>query len=182
MKCQICRVSNCETKLKFKGTVCAKHKWRMKKFGSYDLPEHIGEPNYYLPLVFPEGIVYDCRKHGYLSLDDCYTKMYKETPHYKCKRCIRDGNIRRNFAGMKSMECYENMKQQQNNVCKICNKEESIVSNNSNAIKSLAIDHCHKTGKVRGLLCQSCNAMLGYSKDSVDILLSAIMYLKSHQE
>lgn len=44
------------------------------------------------------------------------------------------------------------------------------------------IDHCHTTGKVRGLLCPHCNLMLGHSKDNKDTLLRAIRYLEIHSE
>lgn len=40
------------------------------------------------------------------------------------------------------------------------------------------IDHCHKTGKVRGLLCNHCNRLLGSARDSVQILQAAILYLE----
>ena len=45
-------------------------------------------------------------------------------------------------------------------------------------IKSLAVDHCHKTGKIRGLLCMRCNTALGMFKDDPSLLLRAIEYLK----
>ena len=45
----------------------------------------------------------------------------------------------------------------------------------------LSIDHCHKTGKVRGLLCHQCNAMLGMANDSSVILRRAAEYLDSNQ-
>ena len=45
--------------------------------------------------------------------------------------------------------------------------------------KSLCIDHNHVTGKVRGILCKSCNLLIGNAKDNVDILKSAIVYLTS---
>jgi hypothetical protein len=41
----------------------------------------------------------------------------------------------------------------------------------------LVIDHCHVTNKFRGLLCRSCNAMLGMAKDNPDTLLRALQYL-----
>lgn len=42
----------------------------------------------------------------------------------------------------------------------------------------LAVDHCHLTGKVRGLLCTNCNTALGKLKDSKELLLNAINYLE----
>ena len=41
------------------------------------------------------------------------------------------------------------------------------------------VDHCHKTGKVRGILCHNCNSMLGHAKDSIDTLLRGAAYLKN---
>jgi hypothetical protein len=43
------------------------------------------------------------------------------------------------------------------------------------------IDHCHETGKVRGLLCNTCNKGLGLFKDSIANLYAAIMYLKENK-
>lgn len=45
----------------------------------------------------------------------------------------------------------------------------------------LSIDHCHTTGKVRGLLCRQCNIALGKFKEDVTILQSAIAYLKKYE-
>lgn len=45
--------------------------------------------------------------------------------------------------------------------------------------KQLHVDHDHKTGKVRGLLCNSCNTALGRFKDSTEMLAKAIGYLKN---
>jgi hypothetical protein len=48
--------------------------------------------------------------------------------------------------------------------------------------KVLVVDHNHATGKVRGLICNSCNHMLGVAKDSIDVLRSAIEYLIQRDE
>lgn len=42
----------------------------------------------------------------------------------------------------------------------------------------LVVDHCHKTNKIRGKICSSCNSLLGYSKDNISTLEKAIKYLK----
>ena len=53
-------------------------------------------------------------------------------------------------------ETLEQMKVDQNFQCKICDR-----------VKRLAVDHCHTTGKVRGLLCFHCNSLLGHIENSV---------------
>jgi hypothetical protein len=57
----------------------------------------------------------------------------------------------------------------QDMVCRICKQPKTI--------KELKIDHCHKTRKVRGLLCHQCNTLLGMAKDNKLILAAAIEYL-----
>lgn len=75
---------------------------------------------------------------------------------------------------------YKIMYKEQNGVCKICRQPETTRANNGR-FRSLSIDHCHKTGKVRGLLCHSCNLSLGLLKDDIKILEAAIRYLKENQ-
>lgn len=61
----------------------------------------------------------------------------------------------------------------QNGRCKICNTPKA-----SSGYEGLHVDHCHTTNKVRGLLCNECNMMLGLAKDNSEILTKAINYLK----
>ena len=178
-----CRISNCKNILLAKGTICGTHRWRKNKYNAYDLPSYIGEPNYYVPFPpLPDGKVHKCAKHhGYLTIEEVYTQTNKGYSQYHCKLCVRDNNIRRNYAGMNSMEDYYKILESQNGVCAICKKQSNKRSNNGKTIKALAVDHCHKTGKVRGLLCDKCNTSLGHFCDSIEILQSAINYLKASQ-
>jgi len=68
---------------------------------------------------------------------------------------------------------YTELFEKQNGCCAICKTEES----GHNVTNHLLVDHDHATNKVRGLLCSSCNLMIGKAHDSVDILTSAINYL-----
>jgi len=76
---------------------------------------------------------------------------------------------------------YYTMLKEQNNVCKICGKEETRQSRTKGKTCQLAIDHCHKTGKIRALLCHSCNVGIGSFKDNIELLKKAISYLEAHQ-
>ena len=69
---------------------------------------------------------------------------------------------------------YNEMLKNQNNACAICKSTESGDSRTT----KLAVDHCHETGVVRGLLCSSCNKAIGFLKDSIENLKNAIGYLK----
>ena len=75
-----------------------------------------------------------------------------------------------------SMEQYDQLLSQQNNCCMVCHKNQVLFK------KKLAVDHCHETGKIRGLLCDGCNRGLGFLKDSIEVLESAITYLKNSRE
>jgi len=77
-----------------------------------------------------------------------------------------------------AIQAYFIMLEKQNNVCKICNKPETFMTSNSTKIRKLSVDHCHKTGKVRGLLCNRCNKGLGQFEDNIDLLEKSLMYLK----
>lgn len=70
-------------------------------------------------------------------------------------------------------EQYDDLHKKQEGRCAICGKEPNGFK------KSLCLDHCHDTLKVRGFLCDNCNAGLGKFKDSVDNMKKAIQYLET---
>ena len=69
-------------------------------------------------------------------------------------------------------ELYMQMFAEQQGTCKICKKPQHG--------KKLAVDHCHRTGKIRGLLCEKCNQGLGMFKDNEQLLIEAIRYLEKN--
>jgi len=71
-----------------------------------------------------------------------------------------------------SLDIYDEMLKKQKGVCAICKKKQI-----DRVKKYLCVDHCHTTNKIRGLLCSSCNRMLGDAKDNIKVLKNAINYL-----
>lgn len=84
----------------------------------------------------------------------------------------KDVRLQRTF-GLKPGQ-YDEMLASQDYKCAVCGKTEQ--ENN----KRLAVDHCHKTGKIRKLLCHKCNCALGLVDDDKDKLSSMISYLMEH--
>lgn len=82
----------------------------------------------------------------------------------------RKRNLKDNFN--LTLDEYEVMRESQDFKCKICKRPERV--NN----KALAVDHDHKTGQIRGLLCHHCNVGLGHFEDNEELLMKAISYLK----
>ncbi|HDY66783.1 MAG TPA: hypothetical protein ENH85_03210 [Candidatus Scalindua sp.] len=73
-----------------------------------------------------------------------------------------------------NLKRYRELQSIQHNRCAICNTPRGMQSSKGR----LCVDHDKNTNKVRGLLCGSCNIALGGFQHSVDVLYSAIKYLK----
>ena len=91
-------------------------------------------------------------------------KRRKELAKGRYKKKIKDYQFKRLY-GISLVE-YNILKQNQNNICAICKVK-----------KKLVVDHCHNSGKVRGLLCHKCNTGLGQFNDNKDLLKKAELYL-----
>lgn len=75
-----------------------------------------------------------------------------------------------------TLEEFNKMLEDQDHKCKICNKEETREFNGTKW--KLSVDHCHVTGKIRGLLCAKCNVGLAKFEEEEQQFLNAIKYLK----
>lgn len=91
-------------------------------------------------------------------------------------KCHRNALLKRKYNI--SRKEYDNKLLKQNGVCAICHLKE-IKKKSNGEIKELSVDHDHKTEKVRGLLCSSCNVAIGNFKDNIMFLQNAINYLKN---
>ena len=70
---------------------------------------------------------------------------------------------------------YHKMLVDQGGRCKICQTPQGDLK------RVLCVDHNHSTGKVRGLLCDTCNRSLGLLKDNINVLMRAVEYLKESE-
>lgn len=108
-------------------------------------------------------------------------------PYSWCKLCVNAYNLKQYHkhkpahqarmvkANLKrkynlDIDTYKQMLANQHNQCLIC-WEELVLT---------ALDHCHKTGRVRGILCSKCNSGLGMFRDNPDLLQAAAAYLVQH--
>jgi hypothetical protein len=76
-----------------------------------------------------------------------------------------------------TLEIYNKMLLDQDYKCAICKISETEIKHKRNTY--FAVDHCHSTGKVRGLLCNNCNCILGFINDDTEHLNNAIKYLEN---
>jgi hypothetical protein len=75
---------------------------------------------------------------------------------------------------------YNEMLEAQNSVCAICFQPET--STYKGKVFRLAVDHCHSTEKIRGLLCRDCNQTLGKFNDDIQRFQNAVEYLQKNKE
>lgn len=92
--------------------------------------------------------------------------------HVKNREALYFKKIKRLFNI--SIDEYKTMWDNQEGNCAICKSQPERDLN-------LCLDHCHETGKVRGLLCTKCNKALGLFKDNKEKLLDAIKYLEKNE-
>jgi hypothetical protein len=80
-----------------------------------------------------------------------------------------------------TVEEYEAMAVKQNHRCAICKCEETRLRKDRTP-QDLAVDHDHKSGRNRELLCRACNSAIGMLREDPTILKAALAYLAKHLE
>lgn len=135
------------------------------------------------------GYTYNCKE----CRNKQYNEYYKNNPDKAIIKNLKQKENRKRFyssekgiissrrAHLKRMfnmtlEEYNQKLEEQNNQCAIC---KSYNIHDKHGV--LAVDHCHKTNKVRGLLCFKCNTILGSVNDNKTILKNAIKYLQKYE-
>lgn len=131
-----------------------------------------------------------------LSLEAFYNlKASKDGKAYRCKECdtkagknyrkkntkaLSDSRRKANYKHKYGVttDQVDQMVADQSNKCAICGEEGFKMSNKVK--HKLVLDHCHTSGKVRGMLCNNCNRGLGLFQDNTEYLKNAITYLEIH--
>jgi hypothetical protein len=137
----------------------AKHRLRRHK-----ITQPLGPTNFFWDTKYAPG----SNKTNTLAQRAEYMREYRK----RRPRNVRNTELKKHY-GI-TLDNWEVIYLAQNGVCAIC-KQTELESGNRYA--NLAVDHCHATGRVRGLLCNNCNRALGLFKDNPAVLASAIRYL-----
>ena len=115
-----------------------------------------------------DGLAYRCKKCCKKLNTDGYHRRRETDPEGERERS-RFSCIRRKYGLGKAR--FLRMMANQHGQCAICSVDIDL---------SCHVDHCHDSGKVRGLLCGSCNTGIGFLQDSPDVILNAFDYLMEH--
>lgn len=121
------------------------------------------------------------KKHGFSArCKSCKKKIhneYRKDRGYDARRYWKDPQAERERHLLRkygiSLEKYKSMLEAQEGKCAICGREQE---------RCFDVDHDHVTGEVRGLLCASCNRMLGHAGDDIQRLMSGAEYLSSSRK
>lgn len=126
------------------------------------------------PSKYPQGYfkAKPCKRCGELFKPNAPSEMY-------CSDLCKDYGVVSAYltrAYNITLDDYRGLLVTQGHKCAICGGEGFIMNKDRHKLK-LVVDHCHDTGRVRGLLCHNCNRALGLLKDSIATMNRAIDYL-----
>ncbi len=102
------------------------------------------------------------------------TKRWAKRNPEKYRLVLKNSGLKKHY-GI-TLAQHDEILMSQGNRCAICRSDHC---GRDGKTKGWCIDHCHTTNRVRGILCNSCNALLGYAKDDKKVLAAAIKYLST---
>lgn len=109
--------------------------------------------------------------HEYREKIKSSVKAYNNNnPYKKTEQHLKEYGL--------TLDEYNNMLKRQNYVCEICG---GVNDKKKYTKRPLFVDHNHKTGNVRGLLCDRCNFLIGNAREDINILLNSIEYLRKYE-
>lgn len=139
------------------------------RFTKKERDKPFGPGNWYWFAVDTSEIFDEFRKSRVESQNAYQRKLRASNPDY-----FRDKDLQKNYGV--NIEWYNQELAKQNGVCAICfNPETAIIKGK---LLPLSVDHCHDTGKVRGLLCRRCNNGIGHLNHDINLIQNAIKYLQ----
>jgi hypothetical protein len=130
------------------------------------------------PKKYPQGYFKDkkCRW--------CSSVFQPKAPshHYCSQHCAEDAASEKYLwlTYKISLKDYLDLYEKQNKECSICSSKGFKMQAHHKLL--LVVDHCHQTGRVRGLLCHNCNRGLGLFQDNSAFLLHAAAYVTSSEQ
>lgn len=123
-----------------------------------------------------------CKYHT-LARNRKYRTLNRQTLNIKkneYRRCVGRPTQRKQDLWKRfgiTLEDYEQLLKRQNGGCAICEQPETA-KHKTGKTRRLAVDHCHKTNKIRGLLCNRCNIGIGRFLDNSELLRKAAEYVR----
>lgn len=116
----------------------------------------------------PNGLNHRCKPCNRTHVQEIAVRQKQQMGKAEYRKLRRKWELP-HYYGI-TAEQYTSLVEQQNNQCAICGK---------NPETYLAVDHCHRTGKIRGLLCRRCNSAIGLFDENQTTIRNALQYLCS---
>lgn len=155
---------NKERRRKYEKQYRLDHKEQLKNYRRLYYQEHKEESKQYSQKYIKQNPGYGKKYHEKYKVKHNEDSIEYYRNH---KKLYKGYNLKK--YGL-TVEEYEKLYQQQNGKCAICYQKYEV----------LAVDHDHKTGKIRGLLCRKCNMILGAMNDNPQIYLNILKYLEDN--
>lgn len=123
-----------------------------------------------------KGLKFSCKVCENVEAKERYHKKYRLNPDTKKRNYIN--RLLREY-GL-TEDSYKELWEANKGKCTICSTDLiNVLYENSVGVRAV-VDHCHSSGKVRGLLCHKCNGGLGQFNDDLELIEKALYYLKNN--